>query len=115
MIGRLGLDLRGEHIESFAIGVKYAGPVFGDFSERFAFFEGAFDGFVVDVGQVAYVEDFIAGDLVMSASLHLERGMCGSCRCGPGRRQSGRSSTCQLICLWLVRWARVDELAYCEK
>ena len=63
MIGRLGLDLGGEHIETFAIGVKDAGPVFGDFSERFAFFEGAFDGFVVDVGQVAYVEDFVAGDL----------------------------------------------------
>ena len=64
MISCFGLDLWREHVEAFAIGVKDTSPVFGDFAERFAFFEGAVYSLVVDVGQIAYVEDFIAGYLL---------------------------------------------------
>ena len=56
---RAGLDVRGQAVERFAVGVEFFGPLGGEFFEWDAGGCGVADRFVIDVGDVS---DMQGGD-----------------------------------------------------
>jgi hypothetical protein len=60
---RAGLDVRGQQAERKAVGMELIGPLLREVAQRLARGEGAADGLIVDVRDVADVLHLQAGDL----------------------------------------------------